>query len=99
MLGFGFYFVFLHMASGHDYLWPAFLFRVTSVSLVLTALALVRPAVAGVAGAWLVLAAIGFLDTGGNALYAAAAGRGPGSVTSGPAPLQPVVAAPLGRSA
>jgi drug/metabolite transporter (DMT)-like permease len=91
MVGFGFYFVFLHMASGGDYLWPAFIFRVTSVSLVLSALALVRPAVAGVAGAWLVLAAIGFLDTGGNTLFAAASGHGSVSVTSVLASLYPVV--------
>jgi len=97
MVGFGFYFVFLHMASGGDYLWPAFLFRVTSVSLVLSALALVRPAVSGVAGVWLVLAAIGFLDTGGNTLFAAASGNGSVSVTSVLASLYPVVTVLLAR--
>ena len=32
MVGFGLYFVFLHMASTDDFLWPAFLFRVVSAS-------------------------------------------------------------------
>jgi uncharacterized membrane protein len=91
MVGFGFYFVFLHMASTDDFLWPAFLFRVASVSLVWTALLIVRPATAGVAGAWLVLAAIGVLDTGGNTLFAAASSHGSVSVTSVLASLYPVV--------
>jgi drug/metabolite transporter (DMT)-like permease len=91
MLGFGFYFVFLHMASTDDFLWPAFLFRVTSVSLVWTALLLVRPATGGIAGAWPVLIAIGCLDTGGNTLFAAASSHGSVSVTSVLASLYPVV--------
>jgi drug/metabolite transporter (DMT)-like permease len=91
MLGFGFYFVFLHMASTDDFLWPAFLFRVTSVSLVWTALLLVRPATGPIGGAWPVLVAIGVLDTGGNTLFAAASSHGSVSVTSVLASLYPVV--------
>lgn len=91
MVGFGFYFVFLHMASTDDFLWPAFLFRVTSVSLVWAALLLVRPATGGIGGAWLVLIAIGVLDTGGNTLFAAASSHGSVSVTSVLASLYPVV--------
>ena len=91
MIGFGFYFVFLHMASTDDFLWPAFLFRVTSVSLVWGALLLVRPATTGIGGAWLVLIAIGCLDTGGNTLFAAASSHGSVSVTSVLASLYPVV--------
>jgi drug/metabolite transporter (DMT)-like permease len=91
MLGFGLYFVFLHMASADDFLWPAFLFRVTSVSLVWCALLLVRPPLRAIGGAWLVLVAIGCLDTGGNTLFAAASAHGSISVTSVLASLYPVV--------
>lgn len=97
MVGFGFYFVFLHQASGQDYLWPAFLFRVVSVSLVLIAVAFVRPALRAAAGAGLVLAAIGCLDTGGNTFFAAASGHGSVSVTSVLASLYPVVTVLLAR--
>src|SRR5439155_598253 len=33
LFAFGLYFVFLHMASADDFLWPAFLFRVVSTSM------------------------------------------------------------------
>lgn len=97
MLGFGFYFVFLHMASTDDFLWPAFLFRVMSVSLVWSALLLVRAPTTGVAAAWAALVAIGCLDTGGNTLFAAASQHGSVSVTSVLASLYPVVTVLLAR--
>jgi drug/metabolite transporter (DMT)-like permease len=97
MLGFGFYFVFLHLASSDDYLWPAFLFRVSSVSLVLVALLVSRPSLGPVAGAWLTLGVIGVLDTGGNTLYAASSLHGSVSVTAVLASLYPVVTVLLAR--
>ncbi len=97
LFGFGFYFVFLHMASTEDFLWPAFLFRVASTSLVWTSVLLVRPAMRGTGGAWLVLALIGCLDTGGNTLFAAASSHGSVSVTSVLASLYPVVTVLLAR--
>ncbi len=100
MLAFGAYYAPLHSAAAHDWLWPAFLFRCTSVSLVWSA-ALVRGGLAGVARAHLPgLVAIGILDTGGNALFAAAASRhGLLSVVSVLASLYPVVTALLARLA
>jgi drug/metabolite transporter (DMT)-like permease len=68
-----------------------------SVSLVLVALAIARPALPTLAGAGLVLAAIGCLDTGGNTLFAAASGHGSVSVTSVLASLYPVVTVLLAR--
>src|SRR5207253_7206683 len=97
MFAFGFYFVFLHMASSDDFLWPAFLFRVVSTSLVWTALLVLRPRVRGVGGAWLALLLIGCFDTGGNTFYAAASSYGSVSVTSVLASLYPVVAVLLAR--
>jgi drug/metabolite transporter (DMT)-like permease len=97
MVGFGLYFVFLHMASGDDFLWPAFLFRVVSVSLVWGALLFIRPGTGGIRAAWPVLIAIGVLDTGGNTLFAAASAHGSVSVTSVLASLYPVVTVLLAR--
>jgi drug/metabolite transporter (DMT)-like permease len=97
MVGFGLYFVFLHMASGDDFLWPAFLFRVVSVSLVWGALLFVRPGTGGIRAAWPVLIAIGVLDTGGNTLFAAASAHGSVSVTAVLASLYPVVTVLLAR--
>jgi drug/metabolite transporter (DMT)-like permease len=97
MVAFGCYFVFLHQASGDDFLWPAFLFRVVSTSLVWVALLVLRPAVHGVGGAFLMLALIGLLDTGGNTLYAAASSYGALSVTAVLASLYPVVTVLLAR--
>jgi drug/metabolite transporter (DMT)-like permease len=97
MVAFGCYFVFLHQASGDDFLWPAFLFRVVSTSLVWVALLVLRPAVHGVGGAFLMLALIGLLDAGGNTLYAAASSYGALSVTAVLASLYPVVTVLLAR--
>jgi drug/metabolite transporter (DMT)-like permease len=97
LLGFGFYFVFLHMASTQDFLWPAFLFRVVSTSLVWSAILLTKPSLRGAGGAWLVLAAIGVLDTAGNVLFAGASNHGSVSVTSVLASLYPVVTVLLAR--
>jgi uncharacterized membrane protein len=98
MLAFGAYYVPMHAASSQDWLWPAFLFRCTSVTIVVSLALLrgLRPT--GLRGNWPALIAIGFLDTGGNALYAAASSsHGLLSVVSVLASLYPVVTVVLAR--
>jgi drug/metabolite transporter (DMT)-like permease len=98
MLAFGAYFIPMHAASTQDWLWPAFLFRCTSVTLVWSVVLLRHARPTGLRGHWLALIAIGLLDTGGNALYAAAASsHGLLSVVSVLASLYPVVTVLLAR--
>ncbi|HEY3551977.1 MAG TPA: DMT family transporter [Gaiellaceae bacterium] len=98
MLAFGGYYVPMHAASTHDWLWPAFLFRCTSVTLVLSVVLARRIRPAGLRDHWPGLVAIGFLDTGGNALFAAASSaHGLLSVVSVLASLYPVVTVLLAR--
>ena len=89
----------MHAASTQDWLWPAFLFRCTSVTTRLLRSRSpegLRPT--GLRGHWPGLIAIGFLDTGGNALFAAASSRhGLLSVVSVLASLYPVVTVLLAR--
>ncbi len=99
MLCFGGYFVPMHAAAPHDWLWPAFLFRCTSVPLIWGALLArgrlprdFRPHLGG-------LVAVGLLDTGGNALFAgAAAAHGLLSVAAVLGSLYPVVTVLLART-
>jgi drug/metabolite transporter (DMT)-like permease len=98
MLAFGAYYVPMHAASEHDWLWPAFLFRCTSVTLVWTVVLARRSWPTGLSPHWLGLAAIGLLDTGGNALFAAASStHGLLSVVSVLATLYPVVTVLLAK--
>jgi len=97
MVAFGLYFVFLHRASTHEFLWPAFLFRVASTSFVWLSLLVVRPATRGIRSAWLMLVLIGCFDTGGNTLFAAASSYGGLGATSVLASLYPVVTVLLAR--
>ena len=98
MLAFGAYYVPMHAASTQDWLWPAFLFRCTSVTLVWTVVLARRARPTGLRGHWAALIAIGFLDTGGNALFAAASSsHGLLSVVSVLASLYPVVTVLLAR--
>ena len=97
MLAFGAYYVPMHAASTQDWLWPAFLFRCTSVTLVWSAVLVRRARPTGLRGHWPALIAIGFLDTGGNALYAASSSHGLISVVSVLASLYPVVTVLLAR--
>jgi drug/metabolite transporter (DMT)-like permease len=98
MLAFGAYFVPMHAASTQDWLWPSFLFRCTSVTLVFSVVLARRIRPTGLGGHWPGLIAIGFLDTGGNALFAAASSRhGLLSVVSVLASLYPVVTVLLAR--
>jgi drug/metabolite transporter (DMT)-like permease len=92
MLGFGAYFIPLHAAARHDWLWPTFLFRVVSVSLAWALVFLRRERVRGARAHLAALTAIGLLDTGGNVLFAAASSsQGLLSVVSVLASLYPVV--------
>jgi drug/metabolite transporter (DMT)-like permease len=98
MLCFGAYYIPMHAASTQDWLWPAFLFRCTSVTLVWTVVLVRRVRLAGFRAHWAGLVAIGILDTGGNALYAAASStHGQISVVSVLASLYPVVTVLLAR--
>jgi len=97
MLAFGAYYVPMHAASTHDWLWPAFLFRCTSVTLVWTVVLARRAWPRGLRPHWLGLVLIGVLDTGGNALFAAASSHGLLSVVSVLASLYPVVTVLLAR--
>lgn len=98
MLCFGAYYIPMHAASTQDWLWPAFLFRCTSVTLVWTVVLVRRVRPAGFRAHWVGLVAIGILDTAGNALYAAASStHGLISVVSVLASLYPVVTVLLAR--
>jgi drug/metabolite transporter (DMT)-like permease len=97
-LGFGAFFIPMHEASEHDFLWSTLLFRSTSTTLVLLAVLLARPRLSRSRRDLPVLAAIGLADTGGNVLFAAAAAQdGLVSVVSVLASLYPVVTVALAR--
>ncbi|HWH54386.1 MAG TPA: DMT family transporter [Gaiellaceae bacterium] len=96
MLAFGGYYVPMHAASGEDFLWPVFVFRLTSTSLIAAAWLILRPGRASRADLP-ALASIGILDTGGIIFFAAASGRGLVSVVSILASLYPVVTVLLAR--
>jgi drug/metabolite transporter (DMT)-like permease len=97
MFAFGGYYVPMHAASAGDFLWPAFVFRLTSVALIAAAWLVVRPRSARRADLP-ALAAIGVLDTGGNVFFAAASSHGIVSVVSILASLYPVVTVLLARA-
>jgi drug/metabolite transporter (DMT)-like permease len=97
MLAFGAYYIPMHAASQQDWLWPAFLFRCTSVTLVWTVVIIRRAWPSGLRPHWPALIAIGLLDTGGNALFAAASSHGLLSIVSVLASLYPVVTVLLAR--
>jgi drug/metabolite transporter (DMT)-like permease len=97
MIAFGGYYVPMHAASHHDYLWPAFVFRVTSVTIVAAAWLVIRPERAGRSDLP-ALAGVGVLDTGGNVLFAAASRHGLVSVVSILASLYPVATVLLARA-
>jgi drug/metabolite transporter (DMT)-like permease len=73
MLGFGGYFVPMHAAAAHDWLWPAFVFRAASTPLAWSATLVRHGRPRGIRPHAAVLAAVGILDTGGNVAFAAAA--------------------------
>ena len=97
MVAFGAYYVPMHTASQGDFLWAAFVFRLTSTTLVAAAWLALRPPSARRADLP-ALAAIGVLDTGGNVFFAAASENGLVSVVSILASLYPVVTVLLARA-
>lgn len=94
---FGGYFIPMHAASEDDFVWATLVFRITSFSLVLTAVLVFRPRLARSPRDLAVLACIGLADTSGNVLFAAAASQGLVSVVSVLASLYPVVTVALAR--
>jgi drug/metabolite transporter (DMT)-like permease len=97
MLAFGGYYIPMHAASQGDFLWAAFVFRLTSTALIAAAWLVLRPS--GARRADLpVLASIGVLDTGGNVFFSAASANGLVSVVSILASLYPVVTVLLARA-
>jgi len=99
MVAFGCYYVPMHTAAQQDWLWPSFLFRCTSVTLVWSIVLVRRTVPHGFRPHLAVLAAVGILDTGGNVLFAAASVHGLLSVVSVLASLYPVVTVMLARIA
>ena len=97
MLAFGGYYIPMHAASQGDFLWAAFVFRLTSTTLIAAAWLVLRPPRARRADLP-VLASIGVLDTGGNVFFAASASEGLVSVVSILASLYPVVTVLLARA-
>ena len=97
MLAFGAYYIPMHAASHGDFLWAAFIFRLTSTTLIAAAWLVLRPPRARRADLP-VLASIGILDTGGNVFFAAASAKGLVSVVSVLASLYPVVTVLLARA-
>lgn len=97
MLAFGGYYVPMHAASHDDFLWPAFVFRLTSTAIIVLAWLWLRPPSAR-RGDFAALAAVGVLDTGGNVFFAAASEHGVVSVVSILASLYPVATVLLARA-
>ena len=97
LLGFGGYFPFMHAAGRADFWWASLIFRMTSTSVILAAVAFRRPSLRVDLPQlpWLVLIGIG--DLLGNVLFAAASSSGLVSITSVLASLYPVVTVLLAR--
>jgi drug/metabolite transporter (DMT)-like permease len=96
-IGFGGYFPFMHAAGNADFWWASLIFRMASTSVILVAVAIVRPALGVPLRVLPWLALIGFGDMFGNLLYAAASTSGLVSVTSVLASLYPIVTVVLAR--
>jgi drug/metabolite transporter (DMT)-like permease len=96
-LGFGGYFPPMHAAGDADFWWASLIFRMTSTSVILAAVAVVRPSLAIPAPQLPVLWLIGIGDMLGNLLFAAASSSGLVSVTSVLASLYPIVTVILAR--
>lgn len=99
MAAFGGYFVPMHAAAQHDFLWAALVFRITSTAIVWSIVLVLRPRLAATRRHLPVLAALGVLDTAGNVLFAAASAHGLVSVVSVLSALYPVVTVLIARIA
>ncbi len=94
-IGFGCFFVAMDAASTDDPLWPTLVLRITSTSLVVAAVLLVRPAFPRARTDIGPLLAVGVLDMAASGFYAAASSRGLVSVVAVLASLYPVVTVAL----
>ena len=97
-LGFGGYFLPMHVAGHADFWWASLIFRATSLTLVASAVAVTRPRIALGRGDLALVAAVGIGDTLGNVLFAASSSKGLVSVTSVLASLYPLVTVALARA-
>jgi drug/metabolite transporter (DMT)-like permease len=97
-LGFGGYFPFMHAAGRADFWWASLLFRITSTSVILLAVAAQRPQLGIRTRELPFLFLIGFGDMFGNLLFAAASSQGLVSIVSVLASLYPVVTILLARA-
>jgi drug/metabolite transporter (DMT)-like permease len=96
-IGFGGYFPPMHAAGNADFWWASLIFRMTSASVILGAVAIRRPSLAVKPIQVPVLALIGIGDMLGNLLFAAASTSGLVSITSVLASLYPIVTVVLAR--
>ena len=96
-IGFGGYFPPMHEAGIADFWWASLIFRMTSTSIILAAVAIRRPSLAVAPIQVPVLALIGIGDMLGNLLFAAASTSGLVSITSVLASLYPIVTVMLAR--
>ncbi|SRR6266545_2314146 len=96
-IGFGGYFPPMHAAGEADFWWASLIFRMTSTSVILAAVAIRRPSLAVSAIEVPLLALIGIGDMLGNLLFAAASTSGLVSITSVLASLYPIITVVLAR--
>jgi len=96
-IGFGGYFPPMHAAGDADFWWASLIFRMTSTSVILVAVAFVRPNLRMPRAQLPLLALIGLGDMFGNLLFAASASHGLVSITSVLASLYPIVTVILAR--
>jgi len=89
--GFGFYFPWMHAAGKVDFWWASVVFRTTCLLLVLTVVIARRAPVRLTRRTAVLAAAVGIVDTVGNACFAASSQHGLVSLTSVLASLYPIV--------
>jgi drug/metabolite transporter (DMT)-like permease len=96
-LGFGGYFPPMHAAGNADFWWASLIFRITSTSVIVAAVAIRRPALGMPVAQIPLLGLIGTSDMLGVVLFAAASTSGLVSVTSVLSSLYPIVTVLLAR--
>jgi drug/metabolite transporter (DMT)-like permease len=89
-VGFGCFFVAMDAASDDDVFWAVLVNRITSVTLLVAAVAIARPRLSASGGDLRMLGLIGVLDISANALFAVASTEGLVSIVSVLASLYPV---------